>query len=127
GYSMLIDALVGALDPRKVKLQLNTIVHEVRWRRGRVSVDATQEGRLLTITAKRAVIALPLGVLQRSSQLPRAVRFEPALASKHKALAGLAVGPVIKILLRFRTAFWEELDDGRYRDAAFIHSAGAAF
>jgi monoamine oxidase len=58
---------------------------------------------------------------------PHAVRFVPALEEKQAALAGLASGPVIKIMLQFREAFWEELGDGRFRDAAFFHVQGATF
>jgi monoamine oxidase len=42
-------------------------------------------------------------------------------------LKRLAAGPVIKVLLRFRSAFWEKLDRGRYARAAFFHSPGAVF
>jgi monoamine oxidase len=66
-------------------------------------------------------------VLQLPPQAPNGVRFVPALTSKQKALAALAAGPVIKLLLKFRTPFWEELDDGRYADAAFFHAPRAAF
>jgi monoamine oxidase len=34
---------------------------------------------------------------------------------------------VIKAALLFRTPFWEELDQGRYRGVSFFHSPGAAF
>jgi monoamine oxidase len=34
---------------------------------------------------------------------------------------------VIKVVLHFREPFWERIDEGRYRDAAFFHAPGAAF
>ncbi len=34
---------------------------------------------------------------------------------------------MIKAALLFRSAFWEEIDEGRYRGASFFHSPGAAF
>ena len=37
------------------------------------------------------------------------------------------MGPVRKLVLRFRSAFWERLHDGRFRDAAFFHNPGAHF
>jgi monoamine oxidase len=55
------------------------------------------------------------------------VRFTPALAAKRDALKLLAPAPVLKVLLRFRRAFWEELDGGRYRDVAFFRARDAAF
>jgi monoamine oxidase len=127
GYSTLISALAGALDPAKVQVQLNTVVHEVRWRRGAVTINATRQGEPFSIEASQAIIALPLGVLQLPAQAAGAVRFTPPLSAKQKAFDGLAVGPVIKVLLRFRTPFWEALDDGRYRDTAFLLIPGAAF
>jgi len=56
-----------------------------------------------------------------------AVRFEPPLDAKNSALKGLASGAVLKLSLRFRKAFWEDLEGGRYRDAAFFHSADTPF
>jgi len=77
--------------------------------------------------AQRAIVTLPLGVLQQPSRAEGAVKFMPALTAKHDALKHLAPGPVIKVLMRFRRAFWEELDQGRYRDVAFFHDRSAAF
>jgi monoamine oxidase len=34
---------------------------------------------------------------------------------------------VIKVVLQFRSAFWEKVEGGRYADAAFFHSPSAAF
>jgi monoamine oxidase len=127
GYESLLTALAGAFDPQRAHVRLGTVVREVRWKRGEVAIVATQHGRAHEVVARRAIVTLPLGVLQLPPQAPSAVRFVPALAAKQKALSALAAGPVIKILLRFRTAFWEEIADGRYADAAFFHAPGAAF
>jgi monoamine oxidase len=116
----------GALDPARVQVRLGSIVREVRWRRGAVTVEGSQRGRQFIVRASRAVITLPLGVLQ-SPDPATAVAFVPELTGKQSALQGLASGPVIKVVLRFRRAFWEALDEGRYRDAAFFGAPGAAF
>jgi monoamine oxidase len=127
GYAALLDALAGSLDSRHAHLALRTVVREIRWQRGEVTVFASQHGRTHEVSARAAIVTLPLGVLQLPPQAPNGVRFVPALTSKQKALAGLAAGPVIKVLLHFRKPFWEELDDGRYADAAFFHAPGASF
>jgi monoamine oxidase len=127
GYESLIHVLTEALDPRRVTLRLDTTVQEIRWKRGNVSIDALQVGQPIAVRAKRAIITLPLGVLQLPPQAPNAVRFVPALDAKQKALARLATGPVVKVILHFREPFWETLDDGSYRDAAFFHDSHAAF
>jgi len=127
GYSGLLGALQASLDPRLVQLQLNTIVREVRWQRGAVSVAGTRQGQPFGVSAPQVIVTLPLGVLQLPPQSPDAVRFTPVLQAKAEAFAGLASGPVLKVVLRFGAAFWEKLDGARYRDAAFFHAPNAAF
>ncbi|MGL1788609.1 FAD-dependent oxidoreductase, partial [Vibrio parahaemolyticus] len=78
--------------------------------------------RTTTLRATTVIVTLPLGVLQAGS-----VRFMPALDSKRAALEQLVFGPVLKLNLRFRKAFWEELDDRKYAGASFFHSADTPF
>jgi monoamine oxidase len=126
GYSALLARLEAELRGTRVRLQLGTVVERVCWKRGEVTVHARFLGRSFRVQASRALVTLPLGVLQESRG-EGSVRFEPALARKRKALGQLAPGPVLKVLLRFRHAFWEKLDHGRYARAAFFHVPGAAF
>lgn len=106
GYGPLLESLLT----KKYALKLNSIVREIRWRRGEVEIDG--------IRARQAIITLPLGVLQAGS-----VRFTPELSEKQAALRKLASGPVIRVALRFREAFWEERCPG----IAFFHSPEAPF
>jgi monoamine oxidase len=77
----------------------------------------------LTVRARAAIVTLPAGVLNAN-----ALRFDPPLPkSKRDAASCIVMGPVTKLVLRFRSAFWERVADGRYRDGAFFHNAGAAF
>ena len=91
-----------------------------------VTIEASRHGQPCSVQAKRAIITLPLGVLQLPAHAAGAVRFVPD-ARKQQALAGLAPGPVIKVVLHFRKPFWEEIDDGRYRDGVFFRVPGAPF
>jgi monoamine oxidase len=57
-----------------------------------------------------------------------ALRFDPPLPTRTgDALASLVMGPVTKLVLRFRSAFWERAHGARYRDGGFFHRAEAAF
>jgi len=122
GYSSVLAALAGSLERDNIRLQLQTVVKAVRWQQGAVEVDATRFDETFTIKATSVIVTLPLGVLQAGD-----VHFTPALDSKKTALQGLVFGPVLKLSLRFRKAFWEEVDDGKYAGAAFFHSAETAF
>ena len=127
GYGAVLKALASALDRKRVRVQLHTVVRSVHWNRGAVEVGGTFLGAPFSTRARKAIVTLPLGVLQSQPDAAAAVRFEPALEEKRSALQGLACGPVLKVVLRFRTPFWEALEAGRYRDAGFFFSPDAAF
>ena len=117
----------AAIDPAVVHLHLNTIVTDVIWKRGEVTVRATHFDDSIEFAAPQAIVSLPLGVLQLPAQSPHAVRFDPVLRDKQSALATLAAGPVIKVMLKFREPFWETLSNGEFRDAAFFHAPDQPF
>ncbi len=117
GYARLMRALHGALDPARVQLSLSTTVQAIHRERGGVRVEATgATGNDTSLTARAAIVTLPVGVLNAN-----AVRFEPELPRpKRDALAKLLMGPVVRLVLRFRTAFWERVHGGTYREGAFF-------
>ena len=124
GYSSLLTALAGALPADKVHVRLQTIVREVKWSRGQVEVSGESFGKPFRAAAPRAIVTLPLGILQLAPGAADAVRFTPPLDAKRAALRGIGFGPVIKLVLKFHSAFWEDLDAGRYRDGGFFHATG---
>lgn len=127
GYGALVESLRLELEAKNASLRLDSQASDVRWERGRVVIAGAAAGASFELAADRAVIALPLGVLELSPHAAQAVRFTPALHGKAQSFAGLAAGPVIKILLRFREPFWERVDGGRYENAAFFHAPECAF
>ena len=127
GYGPIFDYLhgvvAGACDVR-----LSTIVRRISWRRGAVAVDTiTPQGDVRTIRARAAIVTLPIGVLRHAGD-ETAIAFDPALpAVKLDAIEHIEMGHVVKVSLWFRTAFWETLRDGRYRNGSFFHDARDAF
>lgn len=111
GYGPLLESLVT----KGVRMQLQTVVRAVRWSRGSVEVEGAFRGKPWRARAPRAVVTLPLGVLQSG-----AIRFTPRL---EKPLEKLASGPVIRVAMAFRSAFWEKDHPG----VAFFHSPRAPF
>jgi len=127
GYGAMMRWLLGECEGTGVELRLGSVVRAVRWKRGSVEVAGSSRRARFQARAPRAIITLPLGVLQAPAGAPGAVRFTPALREKRQALEGLRCGAVVKAALRLRAAFWEDLDGGRYRDASFFHDPQAAF
>ena len=127
GYESLLDSLMDRLHDERLRLLLQARVVIVRWSPGSVEVAGEFCGAAFLLHAPRVLITLPLGVLQQAPPVDGAVRFLPALTAKRDALAGLASGAIIKLQLRFGSAFWESLQEGRYRDAGFFHVPEAEF
>lgn len=117
--AILPDALVGARGDvgaliaevaKGLDVSLSTPVV-------RIAHDATgvslQLGTGESLSFDRVVVTVPLGVLQHG-----AIEFSPALPAAHRsAIAGLAVGAVETVWLRFEQPFWQT-------DAAIWHIVG---
>ncbi len=102
------DSVPRALLPPEAALELNAAVTEIRWRPGAVTALTTRRD----FSADRAVITLPLGVLQAD-----AVRWSPEPTAILAAARQLAVGDVMRITFLFRERFWEDACD-----FSFLHS-----
>jgi monoamine oxidase len=128
GYAPMFAWLRDACVNAGVDLRLSATVRRVTWQRGSVAVDVLDEaGTARTVRARAAVITLPAGVLRYDGD-DTAVVFEPVLpAVKRDALRYIEMGHVVKVMMWFRTAFWERLREGRYRNAAFFRGEGSAF
>ena len=123
-YRPMFDVLSAACARAGVETHLSTTVRRISWQRGAVTVEADRAGATRTLRARAAIVTLPVGVLRQSGD----VAFEPDLpAEKRAALGRIEMGRVVKTIVRFRTAFWENIRGGRYRDAGFFRSAGGPF
>lgn len=121
GYSAVAEFLLASCAPQNLELFLNSPAQRVEWNRGKVTVSSKNT----IIEAPRAVITLPLSLLQSG-----AVEFVPALRSKSAAFKKLAMGPVIRITLDFRDRFWARhtTGDGRkLSQLSFLFSQDALF
>lgn len=102
GYSALAEYVHSKFVAAGGRTLLQNKVEHVDWEPGRVSltVCSAQAGDSRTLTSKKAVIALPLGVLQA-----RMVSFQPQPLTS-ASLEALKMGPVYRLVLVFRQRFW---------------------
>jgi monoamine oxidase len=127
GYGAVLGAAANELVASGVRLRLHSVVRSVQWQRGRVRIEGACLEEPFAAEAACAIVTLPLGVLQSTPASGGTVRFTPSLQEKRAALAALASGPALKVILRFRSAFWERLAAGRYRRAGFFQAPDAPF
>jgi monoamine oxidase len=114
GYGTLMNWLANGIVARGARLHLGAAVTSLKWDRGAVTVGGTFAAERFIVRAKRAVVTLPLGVLQHGPL---------RLPEKRNALRKLASGPVIRVALRFHEPFWRKRAPG----VAFFHSPAAPF
>ncbi len=101
GYSSLAQKMA---DPLGESLRLSSLVREVGWRRGEVAVSYERGGRTEKLQARRAVVTLPIGILQTGQPV-----FSPALpAWKRRSIESLRMGRVVVGHLLFDDWFWRQ-------------------
>ncbi len=129
GYDLVAEWLHEQAVAYGASFRLNTIVAEVQWQPNHVTVITRSEGGTQEYNGSQGVITLPLPVLQAGPKNLGAVRFVPALSEKESSANKLAMGHVIRIILRFRERFWEGLSlpikggaADNLEDLAFIHA-----
>ena len=58
--------------------------------------------------APRVIVTVSAGVLKAAAGEAGAIAFDPIPASLRDALSGIAMGDVVRLVLCFRTAFWQK-------------------
>lgn len=116
GYGSLISFLESECACYGCDIRLNSIVSAISWRRGYVEARTVSGERFI---AGKAVIAVPVGVLQLKEGEPGSLIFDPPIPGIKHRIHLIGFGAVIKAVLHFRDAFWE-----RYagNDTGFIFS-----
>jgi monoamine oxidase len=120
GYGRVIEWLLARLDGSRCRLFRSTPVRRIAWRRGRVTVSAART----EIRARRVLVTVPVGVLRAPAGSRGAIAFDPDPPSLRRAVSGLAMGDVVRLILRFREPFWREAPrvmQSKRSDPNFFH------
>jgi monoamine oxidase len=116
GYHSVVRAVEERIDRKRCDIVMNTAVTEIHWRPGE-AVARTPEAEF---HAARAIITVPLGVLQSNG-----IVFLPALPQKEEAMKLLEMGPVIRVTLGFTEKFW--VREPEMADLSFLFSDNPEF
>jgi len=116
GYDMIPRALYQRISSELCTLHLSTVVTDVEWSPGEVTVHTSAAA---PFRARRLVISLPVGVLQSGS-----VHFHPRVDQMEVGLRGLEMGHVVKIAFAFKERFWEPILED---DVGFLMTADGPF
>jgi monoamine oxidase len=105
GYDRVIEWLAAPVADR---IRLSAIVTGMHWGARDVTVESRHpDGRSRpAVQCRAAVIAIPLGVLKAPPRGVGAIEFLPDIRAKRDALDHLAMGSVVRVVLRFTERFW---------------------
>ncbi len=132
GYFDLIGIFRKQLTDAGVPIQLETIVKGIVWKHGACEVSVNSPNGPSTLTASKVLVTVPLAVLQASSGETGVIDFNPALPQpKVAAMATLELGKVIRVVLRFKERFWENISPDKTEktmsDMSFLFSDDKSF
>jgi monoamine oxidase len=99
GYDAVMEFLAAQFRAAGGELALESPVRRIEWRRGSVRVGGGTGSE--TAHAARALISVPLGVLQANT-----IDFSPRPAGILAQAERLAMGDVVRAVLLFRDRFW---------------------
>ena len=116
GYLRLIKNFLRYIPEEA--LYLGTVAEKILWNSGGVQVTTFSEQGERTFRARRLICTLPLGVLKAKFGEEGAVQWSPMPENLDKALSGIEMGHIQKVVLRFRSRFWEDLSD---QPIGFMH------
>lgn len=122
GYGRLVTWLGSQLTRAGVAIRHDCVATAIDWGSTQVRIDCRRGGRAHTVHADRAIVTLPLGVLQSAGE--GGVRFSPPLGDHAAAIAQLAMGQVVKIVLCLREPVWQKLAPN---ELAFAHGDDTSF
>jgi monoamine oxidase len=104
GYAAVPDFLASEFVRAGGTLRLQTPVQRIDWSPGSVTLLARDgEGVDTRVQARRALITVPLGVLQAGS-----IQFEPRPVEILRQADRLAMGAAVRVVLVFGTKFWSD-------------------
>lgn len=103
GYTGLMEYLQKAGRADGCTIHTSCTVKTIRWQRNQVEAAAA-DGRVFT--AQKAIITLPLGVLQANQEHFTAISFEPAVSAQEQGVQQIGFGAVVKVIVQFSERFW---------------------
>jgi monoamine oxidase len=113
GYSRAMDFLMNNCTRQGVVFHLSTVVCEIQWRRGHAVVITAQKDQYV---AAKVLITAPVAVLRAG-----VIKFTPEIPQHAKALDKIETGGVIKFLVEFKEAFWENEKIPGFRKMPGLH------
>jgi monoamine oxidase len=121
GYGALVRRLAERSEPDRCEIRLGCEVTGIHWRAGEARVRLRSAGGSAELTARRAVLTLPLPILRQFLD-DRGRGLHPDPPGWRAALECLHMGAAHRVVLGFESRWWTAAGtDG----PSFVHGSGA--
>ena len=131
GYEDLLSIFRQQISKYGVSVRTGTVASRIRWKTGQAEIDAHDATGAVNFIAPRLLITLPLALLKAPIGDTGAIQFIPSLPpSKMNSFNKLEVGKVIRVVLRFRRRFWDDIAGDNKQslsDMSFLFSQDESF
>lgn len=104
GYTGLINYLAEKIKSTGSVILCSTPVKQIIWQKGIVEAVTDSE----PIKAKKAIITIPLALLQTPDKGKTEIEFIPDIPQIMDAAQQLKAGAVVKIIMQWKDPFWEK-------------------
>jgi monoamine oxidase len=123
GYDRVLTSLEHGIAADKCHIELGARARRVQWGPERVTIEGVAHAGTFRVRSRRALVSVSLGVLQARDEA--GITFEPLPDEFRRALPLLAMGHVMRVVLRFESTPWPVAQDGC--EATFVHVPNARF
>lgn len=124
GYGPLAEWLRTRFEHAGGRILYRHVVRAIDWTELSARIVFRHNNHDDSIRARRVIVTLPLGVLLARDDTR--VQFYPALGDHARALDGLAMGQVVKLVACMREPVWEDYARTD-KPLEFLHGRGTAF
>jgi monoamine oxidase len=125
GYDAVPRLLRAQCPDSLLDLRLSAPVTTLRWDTGQVAAGFRKpDGGADEARARRAIVTLPLGVLESPAEGPGGIVFDPEPPGWKEAFRALPMGAAQRIVLRFEREWWVRRGEPRL---SFVHGPAASF
>lgn len=128
GYEDLLNIFRRQLADFGVQIRTATVVQQINWQSGNVRLSCHGTHGPFQLECPQVLVTVPLSLLKAQAGQGSSIQFNPQLPSqKLAALDKLEMGKVIRVVLRFRERFWDDIKPSprakkKLSDLAFLFS-----
>jgi monoamine oxidase len=88
------------------RIRTGAVVERIEWERGSIRLDVRESESRISVSARAAIVTVPVGVLLARVDQSGAIEFSPAVPILDRARRSVTMGAVVRVIMLFRERWW---------------------